>query len=334
MIRPINKEEITECAELICASFQTVADTFGFTKENAPRFTVFATTPERLRYQLEEEHRPMYVYVDENGAIAGYYSLALLGDGICELNNLCVSPEHRHQKIGDALIKDAFRQAAALGLSKMEIGIVEENQVLRKWYESKGFRHIGTEKFDFFPFTCGYMERPLSQEDGTEQGAAIEKDMEQSTAVEKAGLSDIEALTELRLAYLTEDYGGLRDEEAAAIRRDLPGYYQTHLNRDLFAYVIREDRAIVSCAFLLLIEKPMNPSFLNGKTGEVLNVYTRPDHRRKGYAAAVMKKMLADAKKMDVTVIELKATDDGYPLYKSVGFSDDQSKYHPMKWVN
>ena len=37
--------------------------------------------------------------------------------------------------------------------------IVEENKVLKEWYKSFGFVHIGTQKFDFFPFTCGYMEK-------------------------------------------------------------------------------------------------------------------------------------------------------------------------------
>ena len=32
----------------------------------------------------------------------------------------------------------------------MNIGIVEENKVLRKWYEENGFIHIGTKKFVFF----------------------------------------------------------------------------------------------------------------------------------------------------------------------------------------
>ena len=44
---------------------------------------------------------------------------------------------------------------------KMKIGIVEENKKLRKWYEAHGFIHTHAEKFDFFPFTCGYMEREL-----------------------------------------------------------------------------------------------------------------------------------------------------------------------------
>ena len=64
----------------------------------------------------------------------------------------------------------------------------------------------------------------------------------------------------------------------------------------------------------------------------MLNVYTRPDCRRKGYARQVMKALLADADKLGLSVVELKATDDGYPLYLSVGFKDDVSEYRHMKW--
>ena len=58
-------------------------------------------------------------------------------------------------------MKHSFEMAKELGCNKMNIGIVEENQVLRKWYETFGFLHIKTQKFDFFPFTCGYMEKYL-----------------------------------------------------------------------------------------------------------------------------------------------------------------------------
>lgn len=161
MIRQMKENEISECVKLISDSFMTVANEFGFTIENAPRFTAFATTSERLRYHRDVEKRPMYVYVPDDGKILGYYSLALLENGACELNNLCVLPDSRHQGIGDQLLSDAFVNAKKLGRNKMKIGIVEENTVLRKWYESKGFIHIGTEKYDFFPFTCGYMEMEL-----------------------------------------------------------------------------------------------------------------------------------------------------------------------------
>ncbi len=56
---------------------------------------------------------------------------------------------------------DAFVRARELDCSKMNIGIVEENTLLRKWYETYGFVHTRAEKYDFFPFTCGYMEKKL-----------------------------------------------------------------------------------------------------------------------------------------------------------------------------
>ena len=36
--------------------------------------------------------------------------------------------------------------------------------MLRKWYERNGAVHTGTEKFDFFPFTCGYLTIDLREE--------------------------------------------------------------------------------------------------------------------------------------------------------------------------
>ena len=147
---------------------------------------------------------------------------------------------------------------------------------------------------------------------------------------ERASIQDAERLVQARIDYLTEDFGSLSESDEAAIRERLPGYFKAHLNRDLFCYVVRDGEMIVACAFLLVVEKPMSPSFINGRTGTVLNVYTRPDYRRRGYGRAVMEALLADARAMGLCVVELKATDDGYPLYRSVGFEDDASKYHCM----
>lgn len=160
MIKEIDRNHITECVQVIRDSFLTVANEFGFTPENASRFTAFATTEQRLEWHLHGEHRPMYAFYD-NDTIVGYYSLLMQDNNCCELNNLCVLPTNRHKGIGEALLKHAFKTAKEMGCAKMNIGIVEENTVLRKWYEEFGFVHTGTEKFDFFPFTCGYMEREL-----------------------------------------------------------------------------------------------------------------------------------------------------------------------------
>ncbi len=148
---------------------------------------------------------------------------------------------------------------------------------------------------------------------------------------EKATAQDTGMLTELRIAYLQEDLGEIEAADLKLIESLLPGYYEKHLNKDLKVYVARNEKDIVSCAFLLIVEKPMSPSFITGKTGTVLNVYTKPEYRKKGYAKKLMNMMLEDAKAENVSNIELKATEDGYSLYRSVGFEDVVAKYHNMR---
>ena len=160
MIREVFHEDIPACVNIIKQSFKTVADEFGFTEENAPRFTAFATCEERLLWHMDGEHRPMYVY-EEAGVLCGYYSLLIQENHECELNNLAVLPEYRHKGIGKQLLEHAYSAARDHDCKLMNIGIVEENTKLRKWYEENGAVHLGTYKFDFFPFTCGYMRKEL-----------------------------------------------------------------------------------------------------------------------------------------------------------------------------
>lgn len=150
----------------------------------------------------------------------------------------------------------------------------------------------------------------------------------------KATSQDVEQLVKLRVAYLIEDYGDLNEKELAMIERDLPDYFLKNLNKNMFAYIGKSEQDIVACALLLVVEKPMSPAFINGKTGTVLNVYTKPQCRHHGYAKKLMNMLLEDAANMGLCVVELKATEQGYSLYQSIGFADSISKYHPMEWRN
>ena len=149
---------------------------------------------------------------------------------------------------------------------------------------------------------------------------------------ERATAADAEELTRLRLAYLAEDLGPLSAEEASAFGRALPDYFRRSLGGNLSAYVAREGGKVVACALLLAVEKPMSPSFPNGRTGTVLNVYTEPTYRRRGVARRLMEMLLADARERGFCVVELKATEDGCPLYRSLGFEESRTKYRVMVW--
>lgn len=150
---------------------------------------------------------------------------------------------------------------------------------------------------------------------------------------ENANINDISALVELRIAYLLENYGNLTENKLTIIVNNLYGYFQEHLNKDLLVFICRDKNKIVSCCFLCVTEKPSNPTFINGKTGTILNVYTKPEYRKKGIAGNLLKMLLAESEKIGLDFVELKATDSGYNLYKSIGFEDVMSKYHNMKYI-
>lgn len=158
MIKQIDKSHIEECAAVIKNSFITVAEEFNITPSNAPGYVAFAVNSDKLEKQFHDG-RLMYAYFIDS-KIAGYYSLVLNGEE-CEINNLCVLPEYRHCNIGETLLRHAVAKAAEQGCKTIILSIVEENQKLKTWYESFGFKTVYTKKYDFFPFTCGYMEKEI-----------------------------------------------------------------------------------------------------------------------------------------------------------------------------
>ncbi len=153
-----------------------------------------------------------------------------------------------------------------------------------------------------------------------------------SVTYDLASMEDVDELVKLRLAYLADDFGELSEVDCASVARELPPYLKRHLGVDLSIHVARDGR-IVSCAWLLLVEKPPSPRFPHGRTGVLFNVYTAADKRHQGLASAVMRRLLEEARDIKLDVLELHATDDGYPLYCKLGFADDSSTHKPMRLV-
>jgi len=149
--------------------------------------------------------------------------------------------------------------------------------------------------------------------------------------IRKANLDDIDTLIKIRVDYLLADRGSLTLEEEAAVRAQLKRYFPEHINRDFIATLVEIDHQVVSAAFLAIAEKPANPAFITGKTGTLLNVLTYPEYRRRGIATRIIREIIEEAKKLDVSSIDLSATPDGKALYEKLGFIEPKSKYTRMK---
>ena len=153
----------------------------------------------------------------------------------------------------------------------------------------------------------------------------------------RAGRDDIPALTALRIAYIREDSAGLPEDKLQKIAGRLPDYFGRHLDRDLFAFVCRDGGEnsrgdIVGCCLLYVSEKPPGANFVTGRVGSVLNVYTAPERRRMGVGRRLMEMLLALARELELDHVELKATEAGYPLYRSLGFGECGSEYRVMRY--
>jgi len=146
-----------------------------------------------------------------------------------------------------------------------------------------------------------------------------------------AGKDDIEEMIRLRLAYIAEDFGSVNENERRAIEEQLPDYFERRLGKELIAFVARAEGRLVAAAYLLIIEKPANPSMLNGLVGEVFSVFTEREYRGRGISTRLMSDMINYARENNLCHIDLKATDEGYSLYKKLGFKDMNLKYKEMR---
>lgn len=149
--------------------------------------------------------------------------------------------------------------------------------------------------------------------------------------IRQAQPTDIDQLIALRCLFITEEFGRQEQKTISKICRQLYDYLLLNINRQVLCYLADDDGQVVSTAFLVVVEKPANPKFLSGKTGLLLNVYTKPEYRRQGLATAIINKLIDDARAMGLSLIDLDASKSGKPLYEKIGFIDTQNPFIPMR---
>ena len=91
----------------------------------------------------------------------GCVALERAGEEACYMGRLAVLPAHREKGIGSALVNHIIVTARSSGAKRVEIGIVAEQEGLRRWYEGRGFRGVETKHYDHLPFAVLHMRREL-----------------------------------------------------------------------------------------------------------------------------------------------------------------------------
>ena len=128
IIKVTKAEQLPICLDIIHKGFQTVAEDLHLTRENCPGHTAFMP-PEKLRAAFDGGCS-LFLCRYQN-TFAGCFSLHPTADG-ATLDHLAVLPPYRHLGLGKELVAYAADYAKDhLGAQKIQIGIVEENTVLK-----------------------------------------------------------------------------------------------------------------------------------------------------------------------------------------------------------
>ena len=130
--------------------------------------------------------------------------------------------------------------------------------------------------------------------------------------------NDIDMLMDVRLSMLRivndlpADY--IFDDELVVSSR------RYFLEGDQTTVVAVDDGRCVACASMSYIEIMPTFSHPSGKRAHLMNVYTEKDYRRRGIARQLVNMLIGDARAHGATEISLDATENGRPLYESMGF--------------
>jgi ribosomal-protein-alanine acetyltransferase len=102
-------------------------------------------TAEQLKSQLKDDRHESIAAVDADGVVLGYVGMTyVLDEGY--ISNVAVSPEHRRQGIGSALITELCAICEALGLSFVTLEVRAGNAPAVALYEKHGFVRVGLRK--------------------------------------------------------------------------------------------------------------------------------------------------------------------------------------------
>jgi len=137
--------------------------------------------------------------------------------------------------------------------------------------------------------------------------------------IREATLDDVDVLVRHRIAMFI-DMGLVFD--AASIDRLFREWLAVHMPSDVYHAWLMEtdDGRIAAGGGLSVLPWPPGPQYAGDRIAVVYNVYTEPAHRRNGLARRLMEAIHAWCRDAGIASIALNASQDGRPLYESMGY--------------
>lgn len=158
VIREIKDDEVDSSARVISNSFSTVAREFNLTPQNCPTNPAFISTEELQRLKS----KGIRIFgLFKLGIQIGFVAIERSAEKTYYMEKLAVDPHYRHHGYGRMLMDYVIDFVRTNNGKKLSLGIIDENHVLKKWYNDYGFKETGCKKFAHLPFIVCFMEKEI-----------------------------------------------------------------------------------------------------------------------------------------------------------------------------
>lgn len=154
--------------------------------------------------------------------------------------------------------------------------------------------------------------------------------------VRVATLADIVTLGHHR-AEMFRDMGQLTEHNERELTRASESFFREVVaSGEYIAWLAvttaAPERVVAGAGLWLrpMLPRPTPTGIIKGREALIANVYTEPDWRRRGVARLLMRHVLEYTREHNVPRVLLHASDDGRPLYETLGFEPTNE----MKLVN
>lgn len=144
--------------------------------------------------------------------------------------------------------------------------------------------------------------------------------------IKRLNIEDVESFLHLRLNLFYELQEIERDDDVEKLKNSTMEYYLKNIDKTLITYGVIEKDKIVSIGSLCLFERIPYIENLSGKEGYILNIYTLPEYRKKGYGKEITKKLIEYSKDIGIKRLWLNTSNEGKKLYSKLGFKNKENE--------
>lgn len=139
--------------------------------------------------------------------------------------------------------------------------------------------------------------------------------------IRRAAPEDIDLLMRWRMEVLREVFSIPQEQLTDGLEEENRLYYRRELaSGGHIACFASVDGEIAGCGGICLYQEMPSPDNPAGKCAYLMNIYTRPQHRKRGIGETIVRWLVKQARQRGASKIYLEASEAGKALYQGVGF--------------